>query len=139
YYIDNTFADWQPFNTNLPNVIVNELEINQAEGKIYAGTYGRGLWVSPKYGVILETNDVLTPEVVTLFPNPTSGTLKILYQGEVEMDIRVFDTTGKLVVFEPNVILNSMHSLDVSHLNTGVYFVRMNSGKGVVTKRFIKN
>ena len=139
YYIDNTFADWQPFNTNLPNVIVNELEINQAEGKIYAGTYGRGLWASPKYGVILETNDVLTPEVVTLFPNPTSVTLKILYQGEVEMDIRVFDTTGKLVVFEPNVILNSQHSLDVSHLNTGVYFVRMNSGKGVVTKRFIKN
>ncbi len=139
YYIDNTFADWQPFNTNLPNVIVNELEINQAEGKIYAGTYGRGLWASPKYGVILSTNDVLTSDVVTLYPNPTSETLKILYQGEVEMDIRVFDTTGKLVVFEPNVLLNSQHSLNVAHLNSGVYFVRMSSGNGVVTKRFIKN
>lgn len=44
YYIDNTFSEWQPFITNLPNVIVNELEINQEDGKIYAGTYGRGLW-----------------------------------------------------------------------------------------------
>lgn len=139
YYIDNTFSDWQPFITNLPNVIVNELEINQADGKIYAGTYGRGLWASPKYGVVLGTNEVLTSNLVTLYPNPTASTLKILYQGEVEMDIRVFDMTGKLVAFEPDVVLNSQHTMDVSHLQSGIYFVRMNSGKGVVTKRFIKN
>ena len=138
YYIDNTFAEWQPFNTNLPNVIVNELEINFVDQKIYAGTYGRGLWASPKYGVIFSVDDVLSQESVTLYPNPAAENLKILYQGEAEMDIRVFDTTGKLVVFQPDVLLNSQHTLDVSHLNSGIYFVRMNSGKGVVTKRFIK-
>ena len=42
FYIDNTFNEWQPYSTNLPNVIINELEINSADGKIYAGTYGRG-------------------------------------------------------------------------------------------------
>ena len=48
YYIDNTFANWQPFSNNLPNVIINELEINTVDGNIYAGSYGRGLWASPK-------------------------------------------------------------------------------------------
>ncbi|MEZ4859049.1 MAG: T9SS type A sorting domain-containing protein [Flavobacteriaceae bacterium] len=139
YYIDNTFSEWQPFTTNLPNVIINELEINQADGKIYAGTYGRGLWVSPKYGIVLATNNVLTPDVVTLYPNPASETLKILYQGQVEMDVRIFDASGKLVVFEKDILFNNQHSINTSQLNSGLYFVRLNSGKGVVTKRFIKN
>src|SRR5690606_5303578 len=28
YYIDNTFTDWQPYSNLLPNVIINELDIN---------------------------------------------------------------------------------------------------------------
>ena len=48
WYIDNTFANWQPFSNNLPNVIINELEVNTVDGNIYAGSYGRGLWASPK-------------------------------------------------------------------------------------------
>ena len=39
-------AVWQPFSTNLPTTIVNELEIHQEAGKLYAGTFGRGVWIS---------------------------------------------------------------------------------------------
>jgi photosystem II stability/assembly factor-like uncharacterized protein len=39
-------ASWEIFNTGLPNVIVNELEIRKSTGKIFAATYGRGLWQS---------------------------------------------------------------------------------------------
>ncbi|GAB3203362.1 photosystem II stability/assembly factor-like uncharacterized protein/uncharacterized membrane protein [Pontibacter aydingkolensis] len=38
--------DWQPFDTGLPNVIVNELEIQYSSGRLRAATYGRGLWES---------------------------------------------------------------------------------------------
>ena len=55
FYIDNTLDEWQPYSTNLPNVIINELEINSADGKIYAGTYGRGLWASPYVPHLLNT------------------------------------------------------------------------------------
>lgn len=47
YYYDNAFAGWMQFMNNLPNVIVNDLEINQSAGVIRAGTYGRGIWESP--------------------------------------------------------------------------------------------
>jgi photosystem II stability/assembly factor-like uncharacterized protein len=139
YYIDNTFSEWQPFVTNLPNVIINELEINQADGKIYAGTYGRGLWSSTKYGFIIGIDDVLTTESVTVYPNPAQQEITISYPGAVDMDIRIFDVTGKLVIYQPDVQFNQSHTLDISVLNDGIYFVRMNSGKGVVTKRIIKN
>ncbi len=44
YYIDDTMAAWEPFDTNLPNVPVRDLEINLDDSKIIAATYGRGVW-----------------------------------------------------------------------------------------------
>jgi hypothetical protein len=46
YYRDNTMTDWVLFSNELPNVIVSELEINYTTGKLYAGTFGRGIWCS---------------------------------------------------------------------------------------------
>ena len=47
YYYDNTLLSWVQFMNNLPNVIVNDLEINESAGVIRAGTFGRGVWESP--------------------------------------------------------------------------------------------
>jgi len=47
YYTDTLLVGWQPFMTGLPNVIVRDMEINYATGRLIAGTYGRGIWVSP--------------------------------------------------------------------------------------------
>jgi photosystem II stability/assembly factor-like uncharacterized protein len=44
YYIKDGLADWVPYKTGLPNVIVDELEIHYGTKKIRAATYGRGLW-----------------------------------------------------------------------------------------------
>ena len=41
---DSTLNDWNQFNNSLPNVIVNELEIQYQSNKLFAATYGRGLW-----------------------------------------------------------------------------------------------
>lgn len=49
YRYDASISDWLLFNTNLPNVEITELEINYQTGKIYASTYGRGLWSSDIY------------------------------------------------------------------------------------------
>mgnify|MGYP001015530240 CR=1 FL=1 len=47
YYSDYNSAIWEPYNDGLPNVVVNELEINYKSGKIRAATYGRGIWEAP--------------------------------------------------------------------------------------------
>ena len=45
FYSDSTMNDWNFFNNNtLPNVIVNELEIQYQSNTLFAATYGRGLW-----------------------------------------------------------------------------------------------
>lgn len=44
FYRDNSMSQWEPFSNNLPNVIVNWLEINETNSTLRAATYGRGLW-----------------------------------------------------------------------------------------------
>lgn len=44
YYRDDSMSSWQPFDANLPNVSVTDLEINLEDSKLIAATYGRGIW-----------------------------------------------------------------------------------------------
>ena len=46
YYRNASMNDWIPFNNGLPNVRVDELEINIRSGKILAATFGRSMWKS---------------------------------------------------------------------------------------------
>ena len=140
YYIDDTKTEWEPYSNNLPNVIINELEINSIDGKIYAATYGRGLWASPIADeVVLNTDKFLSADGVNVVPNPTSDALKVILDRAVEADLRVFDVSGKLVIYQPDIEIHSVHTIDVSALNSGVYFLRVNSNAGTITKKFIKN
>ncbi|MBK8610560.1 MAG: T9SS type A sorting domain-containing protein [Chitinophagaceae bacterium] len=44
YFKTDSLATWQPYFTGLPNVDVEELEINYSLNKLRAATNGRGLW-----------------------------------------------------------------------------------------------
>lgn len=35
---------WQFFGSDMPNLIVSDIEINYKNNRLYAGTYGRGVW-----------------------------------------------------------------------------------------------
>jgi len=57
YYINDDLTTWEVFENKLPNVQVRDLDINEEDAKLYAGTYGRGVFVTdiPK---VLPMNDV---------------------------------------------------------------------------------
>ena len=138
YYIDDTFSEWQPYSNNLPNVIISELEINYVDDKIYAGSYGRGLWVSPRFDSVLAVEEFLNGDNVNIYPNPASNEVNIIMKEPVEADIRIFDVTGKLVIYEADTAIQNKHTINISSLNRGVYFVRINSNRGSITKKMLK-
>jgi photosystem II stability/assembly factor-like uncharacterized protein len=47
YVSDYNSGYWQKFGEDMPNVMVNELEIQKSSNTLYAATYGRGLWSAP--------------------------------------------------------------------------------------------
>lgn len=71
-----------------------------------------------------------------LYPNPTNGVLNFNGYNLIK-DIQVIDNHGK-IVFEINI--NSFKgSLDLSHLNRGIYFVKASSNSGLIHKKIILN
>jgi len=46
FYRDATMSDWGMYQAGLPNVVVTELEISYNNNKLWAATFGRGLWNS---------------------------------------------------------------------------------------------
>jgi hypothetical protein len=139
FYIDSNITNWLPYSNNIPNVRINELEINNLQDKIYAGSYGRGLWSSDVQDSNLGVNSVFASDNVQVYPNPATTEINVSLISPSEIDIRVFDLSGKLLVYEANKIVENTYSVDVSLLTSGIYFLRINSENGEVTKKFIKN
>ena len=139
FYIDNTFDDWQDYSNLLPNVMINELEINTETRMLYAATYGRGLWVSPLVDSVLSTQDNVFEKSVKLYPNPTTTEITLELPKTMEGEVRVFDIMGKLLVFDADAKFLNKYTMNVSSLAPGTYFVRINTTEGTATKKFLKN
>ncbi|MFD2568442.1 T9SS type A sorting domain-containing protein [Pseudotenacibaculum haliotis] len=46
YFMNDDDTEWQTYDNNLPNVAIRDLEINEEDAKLFAATYGRGVFVS---------------------------------------------------------------------------------------------
>ena len=74
---------------------------------------------------------------VTLFPNPAREYVDIRVDGNVNVTaMEVYDVYGKLIN-TVNVIDNPTR-INVNGLADGMYFVRVTTEQGVVTKTFVK-
>ncbi|MGE5355815.1 MAG: hypothetical protein ACM3PT_06200 [Deltaproteobacteria bacterium] len=94
-YFKKGSDNWIPFNTGLPNVQLGEIEIryNNADpslSKIYAATYGRGLWVSQ---VFYEGVGVSIPSNVQASDGTFIDKVQISWTGSAGNYFRIFRNT----------------------------------------------
>jgi photosystem II stability/assembly factor-like uncharacterized protein len=79
---------------------------------------------------------------VNIYPNPSTGILNFSVNGTGKecIQIKVIDVLGNIVFSEMTDITNqSVNSFDLSSYSKGIYFVIMNSGNSVITKKIILN
>ena len=74
-------------------------------------------------------------EAVVLFPNPASDNFCI--KGNDIKHIIIYNSLGQLVE-DREVEQQDTVMLNVSNYNTGAYFIRIESGQGIVSKVFVK-
>ena len=72
-----------------------------------------------------------------LFPNPANDRLFIIAEVEIE-EIIVYTITGVIVGQQTTDNRQQSLSIDLSRLNAGIYFIKINTKNGGITKRFIK-
>lgn len=153
YYRDNTMPEWVSFMTNLPNVMIDELEVDANAGKIRAATYGRGLWESPLYGGTFQQSTPPTPATgfdrsnisrtsakttLTLALNPDNSQLLITHPGyNGSVLIRIYNSSDSLVkkVMHNG---NKVKRVDISNLPAGRYAAVLTNGQGETIKEFEK-
>ena len=73
---------------------------------------------------------------LNIYPNPANDRLYIEAEGEIE-EVVIYDIYGRHQVTE-TPSHRDMTSVNVSGLNAGIYFVKINTNQGEIVKRFIK-
>lgn len=82
--------------------------------------------------VALGISDVDSDKVIQIFPNPASQFLNIENANNIET-LSVYNTMGKLVLRE----VQDNELIDVSELNSGLYFVRIVFNNHEIVKKII--
>lgn len=131
--------DWLPLGEDLPNVIINDLEINYTVDKLIAGTYGRGLWEINISNNTLGVDEVtLTKELEPkIYPNPvTDDLLNITLNDSSEaFDYIMYNVVGGIV--KQGKLFTGNNLIDVKNVAAGIYVVRMVNGNHVSTQKVI--
>uniref|UniRef100_UPI00404A6C8E T9SS type A sorting domain-containing protein n=1 Tax=Gelidibacter sp. TaxID=2018083 RepID=UPI00404A6C8E len=80
----------------------------------------------------LSNSDITLENNFKIYPNPTSNIINISSSTPIKA-IEMYNILGKQVLKVAN-----NHQIDVSSLNSGVYFIKIYSDKGEITKKIIK-
>jgi len=86
----------------------------------------------------LSATDTTNPQLAKIYPNPASDYVNVqLYENIEATEISIFDIHGRLV--QTQTIHNGGEtSVDVSKLDTGSYFIRIQSGDAIETQKILK-
>jgi hypothetical protein len=144
----NGGVNWLPFETGFPNTVVADLEIQDVERKLVAGTHGRGAWeVDIPLGSTASPVSVSGgPERLMLdrpSPNPINDRtmLRFAARSGESVQLRVYDVQGLLV--------SDLFSMDhgdgiirttpwfATDVPSGVYFARLTAGADQLTQKII--
>ena len=75
-------------------------------------------------------------QMISLYPNPNNGQFIINNEQLIINNVQVYDVYGKLLKSVEGG--DNTVDLDVRELSAGMYFVRISTEKGMVTKSFVK-
>jgi len=82
----------------------------------------------------LSVNEVESNTDISIYPNPANDEVTIT-NVKPNTQVTIFDLNGKAISQE---ILNGNQSLSINYLQSGIYFIRIKTEKGIVVKKLVK-
>jgi hypothetical protein len=124
---------WNQSYNGMSNVKVTDLDLQidvvtpaPTSYKVYAATYGRGIFSGTFTGTTLSTDEYAASKGIKVYPNPTNGQLNIAvssYSGK--LSVKVFDINGRQVYNQDVNDFNAQSAINMSSLQKGVYIVKV--------------
>ena len=105
--------------------------------KIIASDLTAGIFVFEVDSNLVGNDEgVIEPNYFSLFPNPTQSQINIHFSGYSHGQIEVFNYLGTSIMKQ--FFNENKFTVDVSHLPSGSYFLRINNQHKIFYKKFIK-
>ena len=132
-----------------PQVITDITNLRNDVPGVYSVTYvvtdpsgNRSEVVTRKVNVTNSSSGVtenIFENYFSMYPSPSKGLLNIDMKNEIEFtSMDIYNVTGQLVAKFVNQ-LQTKNVFDLSNQSNGLYFVRINTAKGVFSKSFMIN
>ena len=77
-------------------------------------------------------------DVIKIYPNPTKEEVFIEINGKEKLEVLMYNSTGQLVI-QKNIFPTINNKLNLSNLQTGVYFLHLTTEQSTITKKIIIN
>jgi len=112
-------------------------------GKIYASTFGRGVYKSTRYlGIGDAPQSFVSNKLnLTIYPNPAKESVFVSYEATraSEAHLQVIDLSGRIVVSAQHKIVAGSNILqtDISSLKKGIYIIQLKDGSLMLTNKLI--
>jgi len=122
---------WYDFTNNNAGLAINNTNQNSAIS-LQPGEYR--VFTSTPLAAPLSNQDFETIEdlSIQLYPNPASTSFKL---SEEVTSVAVYNVSGQRVLS----FKSSLEDYDISSLNSGIYFVKIDNGNQVITKKLMIN
>lgn len=141
FFRDTTMTSWQTYSTGMPVIRVNDLQIDYATSDIWAATYGRSLWKSPRQVSGDPSLNVLplAPDYLSIIPNPSHGTFTVTLGSSIpnkKAFMHLVNSNG-VTVWQEQVTVNNGNTLqaNISNIPGGNYILEVDDGDGIVGRK----
>lgn len=112
--------------------------VSSQRDTVVAEVTGRGTIVEPE--IINATHETSDQIGVSIYPNPTSDVLTVSITTPVETaKISLMSIEGKVFFQQKMMYGQNVIPLSMSAFPTGLYFLRIETEKGSIMKKFVKN
>lgn len=110
---------------------------NLCEKLVYYNT-SKGIWGTP-LDMPINVNKVSYLKKIKLFPNPVIDYLKVEFNNNQNLKIKILDITGKIVY---TCLINKIDNniiIDFSKMSSGIYFIQLINSDEIISDMFVKN
>ena len=139
YVSSNNGKNWIK-DTRIPNVPIFEMRLRASDRTLFLFTHGRGVWFMQlrdyiNGGNVTSVQGFEEKMSINVYPNPASDVLNI--ESDTPLSIlQVFDLNGREILTD----LKASNTINISMLQSGVYFLKLFDKNGrFTTRKFMKN
>lgn len=139
-------ANWEPLQDGMPLVTITDLEVNNLDRLLIAGTFGRGAWTLPLDALATDTETKaeipIDFHLESAFPNPFTDAVRVTWTqpSTADVQIEIVNISGQRVWQStlPSIQTGPQEwTWQPSGLAAGTYLLRVTSDGKTDTRSLI--